>query len=44
MTAVAVLCDQYDCVHLVAPWLDGWIAGLRKFKDPDESPGVQDAE
>jgi hypothetical protein len=23
---VAVLCDQYDCVGLVYPWVEGWMA------------------
>jgi hypothetical protein len=22
---VAILCDQYDCVHLVGPWLSKWL-------------------
>lgn len=22
---VAVLCDQYDCVRLVSPWVEGWL-------------------
>lgn len=31
MTALAVLCDQYDCVNLAALWLDGWLSSLAKF-------------
>ena len=27
---IAILCDQYDCVEMVAPWLSGWI------KDEDQ--------
>lgn len=22
---LAILCDKYDCVHLVGPWLDNWL-------------------
>ncbi|CZR54653.1 uncharacterized protein PAC_04537 [Phialocephala subalpina] len=22
---LAILCDKYDCVHLVGPWLDDWL-------------------
>lgn len=23
---MAILCDQYDCIHLVTPWLTSWMA------------------
>jgi hypothetical protein len=25
LSNVAILCDQYDCVHLVEPWLSQWL-------------------
>lgn len=25
LSQVAILCDQYDCVQLVKPWLSGWL-------------------
>lgn len=31
LSDIAILCDQYDCVHLVKPWLSEWLA--------DESTG-----
>lgn len=35
LSDIAILCDQYDCVHLVKPWLSQWLA--------DESRGWKPA-
>jgi hypothetical protein len=35
LSDIAILCDQYDCVHLVKPWLSQWLA--------DESTGWKQA-
>jgi hypothetical protein len=35
LSDIAILCDQYDCVHLVNPWLSQWLA--------DESTGWKPA-
>jgi hypothetical protein len=35
LSDIAILCDQYDCVHLVKPWLSQWLA--------DESTGWHSA-
>lgn len=35
LSDIAILCDQYDCVHLINPWLSQWLA--------DESMGWRPA-
>ena len=27
---VAFLCEQYQCVRIVAPWVEGWVEGPRR--------------
>jgi hypothetical protein len=34
---VAILCDQYDCAHLVKPWLRQW---LREEHSPWKQPSI----
>ncbi|KAH8749071.1 hypothetical protein F5882DRAFT_470734 [Hyaloscypha sp. PMI_1271] len=39
LSEIAILCDQYDCVHLAKPWLPQWLANENsEWKSTDPTP------
>lgn len=38
---MAILCDQYDCVRLVGPWLTKWLGPIDDQKDDATMPGQE---
>ncbi len=39
LAQVAILCDKYDCAHLVKPWLAGWLSVIESDTKPQTGGG-----
>ncbi|KAL2070200.1 hypothetical protein VTL71DRAFT_13226 [Oculimacula yallundae] len=44
MTAynIAVLCEQYDCVHLLSPWIEEWLKALKSSREHSSIHAAQE--